>query len=110
MKTDAIEIFQIIRAVLQPYTTMGFSNRANSDDVYDLWSDKNTIINNEEKVTETFFASAKVANGKTIFSHHSADSDNLIEEEINSLDDRMIKKLEDKLAISYKEFIAKEWV
>ncbi|RZK56195.1 MAG: hypothetical protein EOO91_12585 [Pedobacter sp.] len=37
MKTDFVEIFQTIRANLQPYTASGFTARVNSETVYELW-------------------------------------------------------------------------
>jgi hypothetical protein len=58
MKTDFVEIFQTIRAALQPYATLGFSNRVNSETVYELWSDKNVVIEGRKR-TEVFFCQCR---------------------------------------------------
>ena len=55
MKTDLVEIFQTIRASLQPYAALGFSNRLNTDEVYDLWSDKNIEHGFMKSVPRPFF-------------------------------------------------------
>ena len=111
MKTDPVEIFQTIRATLQPYATLGFSNRENSDEVYDLWSNINVEIGDNQR-SETFFASVNLLEGevvlKTGFSHHIQGGEKTLT--IASLDDILLNQIEDAMAAGYKTFKEKEWV
>ncbi|MDQ8004111.1 MAG: hypothetical protein REI64_04870 [Pedobacter sp.] len=59
MKTDLIEIFQTVRAAMQPYETLGFNSRINSDTEYDLWSDKNVTLMGKQR-NEIYFAGLKI--------------------------------------------------
>lgn len=59
MKTDLIEIFQTVRAAMQPYETFGFNSRINSDTEYDLWSDKNVTLMGKQR-NEIYFAGLKI--------------------------------------------------
>lgn len=110
MKTDLIEIFQTIRAALQPYATLGFNNRENSDVTYDLWSELNLEVN-AEKRTETFFVSVAIDGDQVLL--------NLLPEELpeherplvlKELDELTMNLIEVKLAAGYKLFKEKEWV
>jgi hypothetical protein len=110
MKTDLIEIFQTIRAALQPYATLGFNNRENSETVYDLWSELNLEVN-AEKRSETFFASVSIEADQVMF--------HLLPEELSEherpmvlkeLDELTMNLIEVKLAAGYKIFKEKEWV
>lgn len=111
MKTDFVEIFQTIRAALQPYATLGFSNRINSDEHYDLWSDKN-ITKGTEHRSETFFASIHAEHGKAVlktnFDHQLLDGRQEIE--ITELDGDLMNEIEGAFAQGYKIFKEKEWV
>jgi len=104
MKTDAIEIFQTIRAALQPYAALDFSNRINSDDAYDLWSDKN-FKSASESVTERFFAAVQIEGDDVVFKCSTAPDQN-----ISELDDAAMLKIEDQLSLTYKTFKEEEWV
>jgi hypothetical protein len=110
MKTDLIEIFQTIRASLQPYATLGFNNRTNSEEKYDLWSEL-TIQTEGEKRTETFFVSLEIKDDHVEF---NLLPDFLPEHErpmiIKELDDITENLIEDKVASGYKIFKDKEWV
>jgi len=110
MKTDLIEIFQTIRAGLQPYTTLGFNNRTNSEEKYDLWSDKN-IETDGVKRTETFFVAVEIKGDHVAFELLPAD---LPHHErtmvIKELDDLTMNLIEDKVASGYKIFKEQEWV
>jgi hypothetical protein len=107
MKTDLIEIFQTIRAELQPYATLEFANRINSEEVYDLWSEKNI---KPDGVTERFFAEVKIASDRVLFRYSALTGDTQLEEEVRQLDDLMMKKIQDKLSATYKVFKEQEWV
>jgi hypothetical protein len=54
MKTDLVEIFQTIRAGIQPYASRGYTVHKNSEKEYDLFSEKNILVEGE-KSTERFF-------------------------------------------------------
>jgi hypothetical protein len=109
MKKDAVEIFQTIRATLQPYATLGFLNRINSDVEYDLWSEKNITVNSEQ-LTETFFAAVKIQNEVVIFYWHSKADNRPEQKEVLELDESTLDQLEDQLSITYKTFIEQEWI
>jgi hypothetical protein len=109
MKKDPVEIFQTIRAVLQPYATLGFSNRINSDLEYDLWSDKNITINDQQK-TETFFAAVKIINETVFFCWHDIEGGPSKHNEILEMGESTLDQIEDQLSITYKTFIEKEWI
>jgi hypothetical protein len=107
MKTDLIEIFQTIRAELQPYATLGFANRTNSEEVYDLWSEKNI---KEQNITERFFAAVKIEPEHVKFSYSTLAGDDVVEDQVGQLDDVAMKKIEDQLSAVYKVFKEQEWV
>ncbi|HEY0177225.1 MAG TPA: hypothetical protein VGC08_12655 [Pedobacter sp.] len=110
MKTDLIEIFQTIRAALQPYTTLGFTNRTNSEEKYDLWSEKNIQVDKEQR-TETFFASLYIEDDYVAL---ELLPEGLPQHErtmiIKELDDIAMNLIEDKVAAGYKIFKEQEWV
>lgn len=125
MKTDSIEIFQTIRAVLQPYATLGFSNRLNTETTYDLWSDKNVVIEGKKK-NEVYFAAVMIHKGHVGFYYMPV----YVEPEmkrifdpsllkllkgkscfhIKKLDDALLGHIEDALAEGYRSYKEKGWV
>jgi hypothetical protein len=109
MKIDAIEIFQTIRASLQPYATEGFSNRINSEETYDLWSEKNLEIDGS-KVTETFFSGVKIIDDNVAFSCYSVLNNKVEEQVIVELTDLTVKQIENDLSQAYKEFVERGWI
>ena len=110
MKTDLIEIFQTIRASLQPYAALGFNNRTNSDEKYDLYSEL-TVEENGEKRTETFFVNLEIKDG---YVELDLLPSFLPEHErpmiIKELDDITENLIEDKVAAGYKIFKDREWL
>ncbi|MES2457738.1 MAG: hypothetical protein V4594_19425 [Bacteroidota bacterium] len=122
-KTDFVEIFQTIRASLQPYAVMGFDNRENSETVYDLWSNKNVEIEGEKK-NELFFASVVIHESRVAFhlmpddlrQHHEFEATVLKQFsgntgfEIKELDEALLSQIEDALAEGYKIYKEKAWV
>lgn len=107
MKTDFVEIFQTIRAELQPYAALGFTNRQNSEEEYDLWSEKNIKA---ENITERFFASVKIEAEHVCFRYSTLKGDGSAEERITKLDDVLKMKIDDILSATYKTFKEAEWV
>ncbi|WP_293787196.1 hypothetical protein [uncultured Pedobacter sp.] len=120
MKTDLVEIFQTIRAGLQPYASQGYTVHENSENGYDLFSEKN-IERNGEKITERFFAGVYI-NGDAVevkvntaefsaenhhlndFGHHQAGL------KISALDDTKLKEVETLVEIIHTNFKEKEWI
>lgn len=125
MKTDFVEIFQTIRASLQPYATVGFSNRENSETSFDLWSDMNVVIEGRKR-TEVFFASVAIQKGHVGFYYMPvyAEPDmkkifdpNLLKLlkgkscfHIKKLDDTLMSQIEDALAAGFRLYKEKGWV
>lgn len=110
MKTDLIEIFQTIRATLQPYATLGFNNRINSEEKYDLWSDLNISAGGENR-NETFFLNLEIKDDHVEFDllpDHSPQRERPMI--IKELDDLTLNLIEDKVAAGYKIFKEQEWV
>ncbi|CAM4343268.1 hypothetical protein SAMN06265348_11279 [Pedobacter westerhofensis] len=110
MKTDLIEIFQTIRAALQPYAALGFNNRTSSEEKYDLWSEKNLEIDGEKR-TETFFVSVSINDDHVAL---ELLPEGLPQHEetmvIKELDEPGMDLIENKVASGYKIFKEQEWV
>lgn len=125
MKTDFVEIFQTIRASLQPYATVGFSNRVNSETSFDLWSDKNVVIEGKKR-NEVFFASVMIQKEHVGFYYMPvyAEPDmkkifnpNLLKLlkgkscfHIKKLDDELMSEIEDALAAGFRLYKERGWV
>lgn len=110
MKTDLIEIFQTIRATLQPYATLGFSNRINSEEEYDLWAEKSILVNGEKR-HELFFTRLKIHTDRvelTILPAEMPEHESALN--IRELDEIYLNEIEGKLAAAYKIFKENEWV
>ena len=110
MKTDLIEIFQTIRAALQPYTTLGFNDGANSDQKYDLWAAPPLEAKDQDK-PEVFFLSLEVKDDHVAF---DLLPDSVPQHErtmyIKELDDVTLNLIEDKVAAGFKIFKEQGWV
>ena len=125
MKTDLVEIFQTIRANLQPYTANGFVNRLNSDNTYDLWGTKEIDIQ-DKKRDVVRFASVKIEAKYNSFCLMAmkeeselknvihADLLALLDDEacfhITQLDDILIEHISDALVAGFTLFKQKGWV
>jgi hypothetical protein len=125
MKTDFVEIFQTIRASLQPYATVGFSNRVNSETSFDLWSDKNVVIEEKQR-NEVFFASVIIQKGHVGFYYMPVYTEPDMKKifgpdllkllngkscfHINKLDDALMLQIEEALAAGFKLYKEKGWV
>ena len=125
MKTDLIEIFQTIRASMQPYATLGFDNRSNSEQLYDLWSNKNVEIEGSSR-NEVFFTSVEIKDSYVTVSLFPQDQKNHLQEiaspeilqlqnnesdfKIDKLDDKSLAQIEDAIAAAYKVYKDKGWV
>ncbi|RYG16322.1 MAG: hypothetical protein EOO07_13520 [Chitinophagaceae bacterium] len=125
MKTDAIEIFQTIRASMQPFETLGFNARINSEKEYDLWSEKNIIVDGK-KSTETHFAGIKVFKDHVSLYFMPVEDDDeiaavfhpdllmLLKDKthfnIKALDEKLMEQIAEALDRGYKIFKQNEWV
>lgn len=120
MKTDLVEIFQTIRAGLQPYATRRYTVHENSENGYDLYSEKNIEINGE-KITERFFAGIYI-NGNSVeiklntseFNAKNQDLQSFGDDKsglsISELDDEKLKEIEVLIEIVHNNFKEKEWI
>ncbi|WP_316843551.1 hypothetical protein [Pedobacter psychrodurus] len=120
MKTDLVEIFQTIRAGVQPYATRGYTVHENSETGYDLYSEKNIDVNGE-KITERFFTGIYI-NGSVVevkvntteFSTSNQELENFGEDKaglkITRLDDTKLKEVETLIEIIHTNFKEKEWI
>ena len=120
MKTDLVEIFQTIRAGMQPYATRGYTVHENSETGYDLYSEKNITINGQ-KITERFFSGVYI-NGNEVevkvnteeFSTTNQQLDNFGENKaglkIRKLDQAKLKEVETLIEIIHTNFKEKEWI
>jgi len=126
-KTDFVEIFQTIRASLQPYAVMGFDNRVNSEQEYDLWSNKNVVIEGKKR-NEVFFASVLIHKGHVgfyfmpVYEQQKPDPKLQFDPgllkllkgkscfHIKKLDAELLSKIEDALAEGFRIYKEKSWV
>ena len=120
MKTDLVEIFQTIRAGLQPYATRGYTVHENSETGYDLYSEKN-IENEGGKTTERFFGGIYI-NGNEVevkvnTNELSTSNQELVRFgddksglKLTELDDVKLKEVETLIEIIHAHFKEKEWI
>ncbi|WP_231459452.1 MULTISPECIES: hypothetical protein [unclassified Pedobacter] len=120
MKTDLVEIFQTIRASLQPFAALGYTVHENSETGYDLYSEKNIEVDGE-KITERFFAGVYI-NGSEVevkvnTQEFEPSNPNIIKFDsekvglkVNSLDNEKLKEIDTLVEIINVHFKEKEWV
>lgn len=126
MKTDSVEIFQTIRANLQPYTANGFTARVNSETIYELWSEK-LFDANGDKIDVVPFASVSIEDDAVIFCLSSIDEEVDIAKilhpdlinlsthggacfSISKIDDKLLDQIINALGINFTNFKQKGWV
>ncbi len=125
MKTDLIEIFQTIRAAMQPYETLGFNSRINSDKDYDLWSDKNVVLLGKQR-NEIYFAGLKIMKSSVTLHFMLIYTNPEIKELLHpdllkllkgkscfhfkKLDETLMEQIAQALDIGYKTYKQNEWV
>lgn len=120
MKTDLVEIFQTIRAGLQPYATRGYTVHENSETGYDLFSEKNIVTENE-KITEQFFCGVYIKGETVEIKVNTVDFDSqnqdLIDFDgdtkgliIKELNDAKQKDVELLIEIIHTNFKENEWI
>lgn len=126
MKTDLVEIFQTIRANLQPYTANGFTARVNSETVYELWSEK-LFDANGDKIEVQPFASVTIEDNSVKFCLLAIDEDldlgKIMHPDLVSLspdgdscfdiykiDDKLLAQIINALGMNFTNFKQKGWV
>ncbi len=125
MKTDLVEIFQTIRAEMQPYATTGFDARANSDTAYDLWSEKEVTIENRKR-KEVYFAGVVIRKGYVGFYYMPVYAEPDVKAifhpsllkllkgkscfHIKKLDDILLHQISEALATGFKLYKQNGWV
>ena len=124
MKTDFIEIFQTIRAVLQPYAALGFYSKINSETSYDLWSERDVEI--EGRVhKEVHFAAVMIHKSHVGFYFMPVYAEPVMKEifdpallkllkgkscfHIKTLDDVLLAHIETALAEGYRLYKERGW-
>ncbi|RNL52239.1 hypothetical protein [Pedobacter jejuensis] len=119
MKTDLVEIFQTIRASLQPYAARGYTVKENSETNYVLVSEKN-VIENDGKTTERFFVGIFINAANVDVQLHTSEfesAQDLVEFgddkkgfSISELDEDQLKEIETFIEIIHTHFKEKGWV
>ncbi|MCX2585480.1 hypothetical protein [Pedobacter sp. MR22-3] len=120
MKTDLIEIFQTIRAGVQPYATRGYTVHENSETGYDLYSEKN-IETSEGKITERFFIGIYINGDQVEVKLNTAEftadisglhqfDDHKTGFQITALDDQKLSEVQNFIEIIHTNFKEKEWI
>ncbi|KQB99027.1 hypothetical protein [Pedobacter sp. Hv1] len=125
MKTDFVEIFQTIRAGLQPYTANGFTALVNSETNYELWSERKVSFEGR-KEAPMYFTSVKILKGYVGFYLMSL----YIEPELKAMlhpdllkllkgkscfnikrmDDTLMAQIDEALAVTFTFYKQKGWV
>ena len=101
MKTDLVEIFQTIRAEMQPYATMGFNARVNSDVAYDLWKEPGFVDGKEIK--EKHFSSVAIKDSHVAFDFET-------NTQITELDEALLQQISNALAAGFKVYKQNGWI
>lgn len=120
MKTDLVEIFQTLRASLYSYQTRGYSVHQDSDDAYELFSEKNRVLAGE-KITEFFFAGLYIQDGKVKLKFNSTnfkptDQDLIVFDgdtrgfEVTRLDEQLQTEITAFVEMLHAHFKKNEWV
>lgn len=124
MKTDFVEIFQTIRAVLQPYTVSGFAAINNTDTDFELSTEKAVEIEGRKK-DNVYFAGVKIHKNHVGFYYMpiyiEEEMKNLVSKDllqllkgkscfhIKKLDDELLEKITEALAVGATFYKQKEW-
>jgi len=124
-KTDLIEIFQTIRAAMQPFEALGFNSRINSDMEYDLWSDKNVVLLGKQR-NEIYFAGLKIMKSSVtlhfMLIYTNPEVKDLLHPDLlkllkgkscfhfKKLDEVMMEHVAVALDLGYKAYKQNEWV
>lgn len=124
MKTDFVEIFQTVRAEMQPYTVQGLNAEVNAETSYQLSTAKAIAIADKVK-EEVFFAGVEIKKDHVLVKFATANSDldtlifqpelvKLLQDssslKVTALDDILMEKISVALASTFMYFKQNEWV
>ncbi|RZK56148.1 MAG: hypothetical protein EOO87_06145 [Pedobacter sp.] len=124
MKTDFVEIFQTIRAEIQPYAVQGLNATVNSETSYQLFTAK-AIATDDNAKDEIFFAGVEIKKDHVslkFMETKNGDQTSIFHPEllkllndksslkITELDDLLLEKISVALATTFTHFKHNEWV
>ncbi|RZJ79861.1 MAG: hypothetical protein EOO47_09460 [Flavobacterium sp.] len=124
MKTDFVEIFQTVRAEMQPYAVQGLNAEVNSETSYQLSTAK-ALATSDDKKEEIFFSGVEIKKDHVLvkFADIKNDQDTLIFQselvkllqdksslKVTELDDLLVEKISVALATTFTYFKQNEWV
>ncbi|RZL38469.1 MAG: hypothetical protein EOP00_28505 [Pedobacter sp.] len=124
MKTDFVEIFQTIRAEMQPYAVQGLNAEINSETSYQLHTAR-AIETDKNGKDEIFFAGVEIEKDHVLvrFMETEKDKGSLIFQselvkllndksslKVTELDDLLLEKISVALASTFTHFKQNEWV
>ena len=120
MKTDLVEIFQTVRASLQPYASLGFEAKINTETQYALFTGQKVdqhapslqFVNlriMEEGVELCVLDSSQLADINIIFAKIAGINEKGCKV-IHSIDEKGIDEIETALSESFKIYKQKGWV
>lgn len=125
MKTDLVEIFQTIRAQIQPYAVEGFKNKTSTDTAYHLCADPQISLPELDK-SEVYFFGVEVKENyvglyfNPIYTANEMElifSSDLVEQleekncfHIIKLDELLLQHIINALKSSFKFYKQKGWL
>ena len=125
MKTDLIEIFQTIRAQMQPYAVDGFTCRTDTESAYHLYTEQQ-IDTPEIKINGRYFFGLELKDndvGLYFNPIYTDDEINLIFSpellkqltgddcfKLTQLDDLLLEQISNALSLGFKLYKQKGWV
>ena len=120
MKTDLVEIFQTIRAGLQPFSNRGYTAQQNTDEAFDLFSEKN-IEEGDTKITERFLCGVYIEEQAVEVKMNAKDFDSSNQEpvkfdgdfsgfSVEELDDAKLQDILLQIEITHTKFKENGWI
>lgn len=125
MKTDLVEIFQTIRANIQPYTASGFTARINRETAFEIWSE-NLFDSNGAKINTVRFANVSIETDYVKLCISSLEKNIALRKVIHpdllrlatadfcfkiaKLDDLLTAEISNALVIAFTDFKQQGWV
>ncbi len=122
MKTNLVEIFQTIRATLQPYAALGFDAAINTETQYKLSSEKISFsdLGDEYIIFADLFIESNQVICCLFDNRKSGDLPFVYKDKLtdyttgcktfNSINDQQIKELEEILSVGFKLYKTNNWV
>ena len=124
MKTDLVEIFQSIRAVMQPYASVGFETSINSENTYELYTSQEILIANKKQ--KLYFSGVKIEKMYVAFYFMPLQTEpnlkkilhpnlmNLLNENycfhLQELDDKLLNHISQALDAGFTHYKQNQWM